>query len=260
MMFGTDLLQDAGLAGFVAGVLSALIVVISQLDEYRWGRKWATRRAQRDRRRALVSEYYSRRPTRPIYDLVPHMALARPIADRRMRFQSRARMLDAVDLHLANEADRVAREWLSSVGEFSRRSAEEHLPLRIFLATYHLGVMREGAVAVPIAARLLASGQLGSHEREQLFWGMALLDLAGDYNSVARQQRQAVFYEEVSHHPPIGPVRVPPSELALPLLNLRDVMSQHFFLRRWRYWRSRRWLCKLAEDLSCQGGEANKSR
>lgn len=256
MIFISALLEDASLAGFVSAVLSILIVIVSQLDEYRWGRQWDRKRTQRDRRRALVVAYYARRPTRPIYDLVPHMALARPISDRRKRFASRARTLDAADERMADQADRIARQWLGSVGEFARRSSEERLPLRVFLATYHLGVMREGAVAVPIAARLLAAGQLSHHESEQLFWGMALLDLAGDYNSIARQQRQAVYYEEVGHHPPIGPVRVPPSRLELPLLNLRDVISTRFVLRRWRYWVSKRWLNELAANLAIPGEQA----
>lgn len=245
-----EALHDVGLASFVTAVLSILIVLITQLDEFRWGRKWTARREDRNLRTSLVSEFYETRPTRPLYDLVPQMALERPLSNRIQRFQLRAARLDAEDFVGGKEAEAVARGWIASVGAFAQAVARDRLPLRMFLATYHLGVMREGAVAVPIAARLLAAGELSADERERLYWGMALLDLAGDYNSIARQQRGSVYYEERQHQPPIGPVRVPPSRWSRPINDVRDIVSSSFYLRRWRYVRSRRWLVRLVERMN----------
>lgn len=243
-------LHDAGLASFVAGVLSIVIVLIGQLDEFRWGRKWQAGRDDRNLRVSLIRDYYQRRPTRELYALVPHMALEAPEKSRLARFERRSARVVADGFSERVVAEDAGRRWLATVGTFAQAVARDRIPLRTFLATYHLGVMREGAVAVPIAARLLSQGHLSADEREQLYWGMALLDLAGDYNSVARQQRAAVFYEERQHQPPIGPVRVPPRRILRPVHDLIDVASPNFQLRRWRYLRSRRWIGKLVGRMT----------
>jgi|GEM_PF-3552310 len=244
-------LHDTGLAAFVCSILAVPLGLVTLLDEMRWGRNLAERRRQRDVRSRLVSTHYKARPGKPLYSLVPDMRLEVRVKGRRTRFAMRGERLRDFTEPERLAAESIARQWIGSVGAFALAAGSlERLPLRHFLATFHLGVLREGVVAVPVAARLLSAGSLSVAERENLYWGMALLDLAARYNSVARQQRSAVYFEAIGHQPPVGPVRNPPLMALRPFLSLVDIASPHFRLRRWRYVRCRWWLTSLALQIA----------
>jgi hypothetical protein len=241
-------MDDAALSN-VATILGVVTALISQIDDAKWGRDWTRRRQERERRQKLVGEWYSRRPTLELYRLVSKMALEHPVASRRARYAMRAQKVLELDPEDRQEAEQAAILWLETVGELAKRSRESRLPLRYFLATYHLGVMREGVIAIPIAVTLLASHRLDEGQRQKLFWGAALLDLAARYNSVARQQRDPVFFASKSHEPAVGPVRNPPRRIVVPYLNLVDHLSSVFRLRIWRYVWCRCWISRVSGAL-----------
>ena len=248
-----SLLNDVPFLGWLSSALSVPLAVIMTLEDARWGRGLARRRVERSLRLELVASCYQLRPVVELYALVPKLALQRRVKGRRQRYELRATVVQGLPPEARAHASSLGRRWLDTVGRLAAEAARGRLPLRPFFATYHLGVIREGAVAVPICLSLLASGELGAEERENLFWGMAMMDLAARYNSVARQQRAAVYFRAIGHQPPVGPVRRAPRRIWYPLLDLVDMLSPRFRLRSHRYQYCRFWLGTLAFRL---GGSA----
>jgi hypothetical protein len=133
----------------------------------------------------------------------------------------------------------AAQQWMECVGEVaelaSRRSSHG---LRAFLQTFHLSLIREGSIAEPVLISQLARGEWpaslpkGSLSRYQA--ALAMADLARAYNAVARQQRDVVTVSQLDTNGSRYVFLRPPSRSLWPWLNLRDVTSPWFRLRRFR--------------------------
>lgn len=233
----------------VAAALALCATVLS-LDGPHWERKFAAAFEDGQLRREAEVEFYEKRPAADLYRLVPILALREPIKGRRSRYVARAERFASLPEDDRDQAAKLARTWLHSVGAFAEEvGSQRQVSLRPFLATNHLAVIRQGAVTVPIAISLLADGGLTEDEEIQLSWGLALMELAVRYNAITRQQREAVYFAAQGHEPAIGPVLKGPGAMQRPINNVLDRTSSRYRLRRPRYLRSRRWLDSVARDL-----------
>jgi hypothetical protein len=235
-------LTSAG-ALWTIGIFLTLANALLSLDSPRWERRFTRARESMDLRDTLVNQTYKQRPTGPFYDVVPRLALGRSVPHRKQRVAERAQLVSTLDDAERNAVLAAARLWTTTVGDFARQAGElSKLPLRPFLATYHLGVIREASVALPVLLWLWSRSELSAAEKERIEWGVALLNLAVWYNRVARQQREPVFFLARGHTPPVGPVLRPPSPRTTWLRNIADTCSPNMRLRGWRRWQASRWL------------------
>ena len=233
-------LDQVGLASAVTAILSALLSMLA-LDSPRWERRFTTCLREHNIRADLTRRYYDQRP-RQLYALVPHLALRAPIGRRTDRFRLRARRAAGLPEPLRRDSALAARQWINTVGAFASEAAKSRVDLRPFLATYHLGVIREGVIAVPLAMCMAAEQRLEAEERDRLSWGLALVELAVAYNSHARQQREAVYFAAAEHGPPIGPVLRPPGAWRRAFYDVAEIFGPALRLPRWGRWRWDRWL------------------
>lgn len=245
----TALLHNETALAIVAAVL-ALCATVLGLDGPHWERKFAAAFEDGQIRRNAEAEFYEKRPAAGLYGLVPLLALREPVRGRRARYVARAGRFESLPRPEKTHAVKFARAWLKSVGAFAEDVGDRHrVALRPFLATNHLAVIRQGVVIVPIAVSLLADGVLTEDEEVRLAWGLALMELAVRYNSITRQQREAVYFAAQGHEPAIGPVLRSPSSLRRPLYNVLDRASRRYRLRRLRFFYSRMWLNSVARQL-----------
>ena len=244
----SDLLNNATAAAVPAAALAVILALLS-FDAAR-----ASRTTNRRRERAtlddLVARYYRNRPTQHLYGFVGDLSLAEH--SRRRRLLRRACAACTLsDLRIA-EGWCLGRQWVQTVGRFAHAAAvENQVPLRRFLQTYHLGVIREGALALPFVVAMAASGQLSQDELREAAWGIALVKSAAMYNARARQQREPVYF--MTPEGPVGPVVQPPRAANRWLLNIADRSSPDIRLRRWRYRLARRQVIRIARQLQAAG-------
>ena len=240
-------LDDASAAAITAAILTVAITLLS-MDGPRWERRYRASARAHDQCARLVDLHYRNRPKK-LYQFVQELALRAPVAGRRDRYRLRARLALQIPSARLKEANRAARDWIASVGAFAEEARTQRVELRSFLGTYHLGVIREGVIAVPIALSLMSRGELKDEEVDQLAWGLALIELASRYNAVARQQRQPIYFLAVDHHPPIGPVLNAPSAGSALLRDLHEVLGLPLRLSALGRWRWRRWLERIAATI-----------
>lgn len=231
--------DDAYAATVTASVLTILFSAFS-LDRPHWERKFTINAKEHEIRSTLIQRYYRNRP-RNLYSLVPHLALRTPIERRRDRFRLRAERAAALPEPLRSEAVLAARAWIGTVGALAEEAARSRADLRPFLGTYHLGVIREGVIAVPIAMSMMARRELTAEEEDRLGWGLALVELAATYNSRARQQRRPIYFTNTGHEAPIGPVLRAPGKGRRRLYDLMELFERPLRLprlgrRRWGRW------------------------
>ena len=242
-----NILDNLNAAAIASGVLTLAITLLS-MDGPHWERKFVSSKRAHETRGELVANYYSRRP-RNVYGFVDVLALGTPVESRKERYRLRAERALDLEAPLREDAAQAARDWIDSVGAFALEARRRRVALRPFLATYHLGVIREAAICVPIAISLLKQDLLTELETDRLGWGFCLLEQAVRYNRTARQQRQAVFFSAVGHKPPVGPVLRAPSSALTVFYNLIDVLNLPFRLPPWGRWRWTSWLKGVAMSV-----------
>ena len=236
-------------AAVVAGLL-ALVATALSVDGPRWERKFLHRSREYELRKDLEGRYYKRRPTGPkLYSFVPELALGKSVKKRRDRFRLRAEKLLSSPPERVDEGGVIAREWINSVGAFAEGAAKERLDLRPFLATYHLGIIREGTLAVPMGLAENARRNIGKAEMDRIAWGLALVELAVRYNSAAKQQRSAVFFQAQGDDPPVGPVLRETSNVRGLLFDIVELGKPPMRLPRYGRWRWNLWLRMIDVDL-----------
>jgi len=233
---------DPTLAGVAAAAVAIPLALVS-IESLRWTRRAAERERERTSVGRLYSELYKNRPTADLYPFASPLALRRRIRSRRSRFAERALLARELPPSDYASGERLSREWLGTVGKFAKQAAFERVPLRRFMQTYHLGVIREGLLVSPLLISEFARGHLDEEDESLAFWGMALVELAARYNSLAPQQRQAVFAENAGIT--YGPLLLHPSRLAVPYWTAKDRISPRLVLRR-RNLRSARRLYRAA--------------
>lgn len=234
-MSARALLDSPAAASVVAGVLSVVLSLLG-LDGPRWDARFAPRLDERERLQLLLRTHYLGRPGKDLYGFVPDLALRRPMAGRARRLAERLRLAEALPPGRYEQGCSLARQWLATVGEFARAAAvEEELPLRQFLQTYHLGVLREGLVALPFVMSLHHRDALSDAERDQAAWGLALIEAAARYNSLAPHQRQAVYFLDSAGLGPAGPIVRPPPRWLGPALTARNRLQPGLRLRQLRH-------------------------
>lgn len=69
-------------------------------------------------------------------------------------------------------------------------AVDEQVPLRRFLRTHHLAIIREGMIVLPFVLLMAAREDLDAEEIDRAAWGLAFVELAAFHNSLARQQRR----------------------------------------------------------------------
>jgi hypothetical protein len=246
------------LSGFPDGVGAAALTTVILLsgityysfDEPRWRRKFVRRFREHKIRSDLIDRYYQRRPTRELYALVPHLALRAPIKRRNDRFRLRAQRATELKQPLRDKAEDAAVRWIDTVGALAEEAAKSRVDLRPFLGTYHLGVIREGVIAVPIALSMMTRRRIAGKELDRLAWGLALVELAVVYNSHARQQRENIFFTAAGHEPPIGPVLRAPAGWRSKFYDLIEFFAPPLRLPRWGRWRWEQWLRGIDRQAS----------
>jgi hypothetical protein len=245
------LLNDAAAAGVVTGVLG-LVGIVMWLPALWWEATFSRRLRAHEVLKELCSTYYDgcydqRFGTEPkhsdsvreLYDFDRLLALDAGVASMRRNIRLAARV---AQVDVMSDAERgmgyeLAQRWVDLTGRFARASGPEHgwrsLPLRGFLQTYHLQVIREGALVEPfLVHRVVATGRPCL---DDAVWGLALMDLARRYNSVARQQREAVLFEVGDVRDARRVVRPPPRRWQCLVLTLVDHVSPGFRLYPWRH-------------------------
>lgn len=245
----TGIFDDVGQASLATGLLTVILTLFS-LDEQHWKRKFAKSIDEHKIRSDLIQRYYQNRPRR-LYALVPHLALRAPIKRRSDRFRLRAQRAANLAQPLRNTAETAARQWVNTVGALAAEAAKSRVDLRPFLGTYHLGVIREGVIAVPIALSMMTERGLTAEELDRLSWGLALVELAVVYNSRARQQRESIYFTATGHEPPIGPVLRAPTGWKTKVYDLIEFFAPPLRLPRWGRKRWKKWLIRI--DLGVSG-------
>lgn len=197
------ILRDPTVGAGIVAVLAALL----GLDAPKWDARVARRQAEHDALARLTKQFYPHRPTGPrLYGFAPVLALRTNPGNRQVRLNARARIAWDLSAGQRCAGTTLARDWLATVGALALALRREHWPLRRFLQTYHLSVIREALVAMPFVAVLWAEGGLSRLEKNQAVAGVALMELAAFYNSLARQQREPVYFKGSADTPPLGPI------------------------------------------------------
>ena len=252
----TALIDNADAAGAVSA-LAALGLAWVSVPSTVWKRRYERNKSNFNTLERLEGETYKNRATDSMYTLAS--ALKLPVDSPIGRGDRLLVRTLAIDL-LSDEQQRVGEEvsdrWIESVGRFARSaSRQRHLPLRSFLQTNHLGVIRDAALVEPFVIRRLASSDIHirSEKGELAIWGLALADLARFYNSLARQQREAISFER---KPPEfqenGIVLYPPGRMVRPPLSVLDMILRSLRLRLWRYLSAKRRTKRIANQVTVQ--------
>jgi hypothetical protein len=244
-----EVLRDEGTAGAVAGVLGVISAALA-MDGPRWDRKFSARLEEHKTLEKLTKSHYSRRPGPDIYGFVQDLALGVAVRRRNERLLARSRKAAGLAADKRAKGRQLAVAWIESVGSFARLASEvEMLALRRFLQTYHLSIIREGSLVLPFVVDLLACDLLSDEEADDAMWGWALVELAAFYNSVARQQRQPVYFLAIHHERPVGPVVQAPGTWRRAVYGVVDRLSPRMKLRRWRMLSARYRLSYLSNQL-----------
>jgi len=179
--------------------------------------KVAQRNTWRNRIRELEHDSYAKRDSKSLYRAVDSMALDGVTNYRRLQERNGARLNHIEEIRKSHpdiyqEALENAKNWVTQVGIFAEAAHREKLPLRAFMQTNHLALIRESALALPwlIVERRVT----GAAVDQRLFnYAAAISDLAKCYNEMARQQRQPVYFSADEFHGPYGPICKRPSLL-----------------------------------------------
>lgn len=246
--------SHADAAAVVAGILTVILSGLA-LDGPHWERRVAASVRDHEIRSDLTRRFYEDRPAQ-LYIFVPYLALRVPISRRTDRFRLRAERAANLPEQLKAGSVAAARQWLSTVGAFAEEAARSRVDLRPFLATYHLGVIREGVIAVPIAMSMMAERKLTADEFDRLGWGLALVELAVVYNSHARQQRAPIYFAATGHEPPIGPVLRAPANWRRKAYDVVEFLDPPLRLPRWGRWRWGLWLRTIDVGVPQHPGQA----
>jgi hypothetical protein len=249
------LINSASIAGIVGAVLGFGLAWIN-VPSSRWERRFNANKRNFRFLEKLESEHYGRRSSGPLYAYVSLLSLQ----DNTLNTQSIQRLIARIE-KVANHMTKselepgcaTALNWATEVGTFARSANQKRgFPLRSFLQTNHLAVIRDAALAEPFLLWQLSTQrpQMDGEDRELVCWALALASLARSYNSTARQQREAVSFERkppdfIDH----GEIVRSPSVYSRPFLNIRDVMSPRFRLRRRRFQSSSQRLTALTNDV-----------
>lgn len=233
-------LLESETAAAVATVILAVVLAALDLDGPRWDARFGRRQDERDQLVPLLAETYAQRRPLALYEFVADLRL--PEGSRaRDRLVERVRRAEALPPDRYAEGCSAARRWLGTVGEFARRAATvEELPLRQFMQTYHLGVIREGELALPFVVSMHRRNMLTPAEVDQAAWGVALKEAAVRYNSLVRHQREAVYFRARAGLGPVGPIVWPPAHWSGPLLTVWNSMQPQLRLRSLRHHRAAR--------------------
>ena len=244
-----EYLNDDKLATIV-GLLLSLIIIALSLDAPKWDARVVRRQTEHDAIRRLYRELYARRPTGPdVYRFVRLVGLSESIRRRQARLNARTAIAQELPEMDFRAGCSIALAWIDTVGEMALIAHRERRPLRRFMQTFHLGVIREALLALPFVACLYARGELTRKQITRAAAGIALMDLAAFYNSVARQQREAIFFKGDNELEPLGPIVNPPSRITLPSYAVLDRTMRSLRLPSWRVRAARRRLIKIAESL-----------
>lgn len=242
-----EILNEVDYAAVATGCITVVLTLLS-LDAPHWERKMAARARDHEIRVTLIDRFYTNRPLK-LYELVPHLALGTPIKHRPDRYRMRADKAAELPEPLRTEAPGLARKWLETIGAFAEEAARSKIDLRPFLGTYHLGVVREGVIAVPIAISMMARKELSREEIYRLSYGLALVELAADYNSRARQQRESIYFAAKGQdEPPIGPVLRAPGKWSRRRYDILERFDRPLRIR--GRWRRERWLRSIEAGVS----------
>ncbi len=226
--------MDGETAASVVGLVLALIAVLLAGVAEHMNAIQVDRVEERETLDRLIASFYSHRPTGdPLYSFAPDLALRRRLRWRSRRLVERTVLAASLDSQRTDRGCELARSWVHSVGAMARAAAvDEQVPLRRFFRTHHLAVIREGMIVLPFLLLMAARDELGPEEIDRAAWGLAFVELAAFYNSLARQQRQAVYFR--AQDVTMGPVLRAPRLWRRPLLNLLDRVLRDLRLRHWR--------------------------
>jgi hypothetical protein len=240
--------QAASVTSSVLGLIGAVLT----LSGLRWDRNISSRQYEHTILSDRMSEFYHHRP-RPtewnFYALVPGLKLDGTLKKRHLRLLARSRRAGELDDSRYGRGCEFATGWVKSVGAMAHELCRtDHVPLRRFLQTYHLTVIREGSIAFPFIVCMARDGKLDSTLMDHAACGLALMELAASYNSIARQQRTPVYFD-VKGMPPVGPVVRAPHRRNRLFRNVQDLVFRKLRLREWRVRAVRRRLDRLVADL-----------
>jgi hypothetical protein len=246
-----DLVNNVQAASITSAVLGMVGAVLN-LSGLRWDKNISSRQHEHAILTERLAEFYDRRP-RPhdwdFYSLVPDLKLDRDLKHRYERLLARSRRANNLDGSRYDRGCEFAARWVASVGAMAHElSRTDRVPLRAFLQTYHLTLIREGSIALPFIVCMASDGRLGPTETDHAACGVALMELAAWYNSVARQQRSPVYFD-VKGLPPVGPVVREPSRRKQLVCDAQDLLCRKLRLRERRVRSARRRLACLAAGL-----------
>jgi hypothetical protein len=240
--------QAAGITSAVLGVLGAVLT----LSGLRWDKNISSRQHEHAILSDRIVEFYDLRPhprDTNFYSLVPDLKLDRDLNKRHEGLLARSRRASGLDGSRYDQGCEFAVGWVKSVGAMAHElSRTDGVPLRRFLQTYHLTVIREGSIAFPFIVCMARDGNLDSTLMDHAACGLALMELAASYNSIARQQRSPVYFD-VKGLPPVGPVVRAPRRRNHLVRNAQDLLCRKLRLRERRVRTVRRRLDRLAADL-----------
>jgi len=248
------------------GTLVAVISAVPLAFGFAIGVKWRAMNARgirvRTRRVCLTEEFYKHRSSRgQLYEyryrlkLAPGLAVSSAVE----RSAHRAVLVDSMPERDRLEALARADQWAWSAGKFAESaSGLRPMPLRGFLGTYHLGLVREGFLAEPFLVWSIATGKAGLDRPgdEVRIWALALRDRAARYNAVTRHQRKPVYFagDDASA---VGIVLPAPPRWRRPDLSFVDCCSPSFRLFAWRFWIARHRLRQTVHLVQRLIAEAN---
>jgi hypothetical protein len=237
--------MDSLNAASVVGLALALVAIILAGVAEHMNAIQVARVMERSALEKLIDEFYSLRPTGDqLYGFVPDLALRRRIRWRSRRLTERSVLAARLDPHRLALGCELARRWVDSVGAMAHAaSIDEEVPLRRFLRTYHLAVIRDGLLVLPFLFLMAGRDELDAEQIDRAAWGLALVELAAFYNSLARQQRQAVYFHVQAVT--MGPVLRAPRLWKRPVLSILDRLFAGLPLRHWRRLTAGRRLTRL---------------
>ena len=254
-----DLANNMQAATITSAALGVVSVVLT-LSGLRWDKNISSRQHEHTILSERYADFYDHRP-RPrdwnFYSLVPDLKLDRDLKRRHERLLTRSRRANDLDGYRYDRGCEFADKWVSSVGAMAHElSRTDRVPLRRFLQTYHLTLIREGSIALPFIVTMASNDKLGPTEMDRAACGVALMELAASYNSIARQQRSPVYFD-VKGLPPIGPVVRAPHRRNHLARNAQDLLCRKLRLHEWRIRAARRRLDQLAADLRSSAAPPN---